>query len=349
MKEISDFLKKGVDLGDFPGAAYAIVDVDGSIDMDYVGYRQLMPEKIKNDGTEIYDCASLTKVICTTSMVMKLIEDNQLSLDTHVSNILPRFRHDQITIKDLLTHSSGLPADIPKAKTLVDENMVFDQIYDFDLVYPRGEKVLYSDIGFILLGKVIERLTAKSLDDYANQVVFKPLGMEDSSYHPDKRRVAPTEYRDDDVYKGLLKGQVHDEKAFALGGVAGHAGLFSTVKDLSKFILSILRNDGQILRPDSVDSLFPLQITYQVKEGLVRHRSLGWNKPTKGGTAGQYVHFEHTILHTGFTGCNLWIDRLLGLGFVMLSNAVHPQREKNEIIKYRYPIANMVVSLRRKV
>lgn len=348
MLEITNFLKKGVEKGDFPGAGYAIVYRDGFIDSGFVGYRQLEPFKIENTGEEIYDCASLTKVICTTTMIMKLIEENCIKLNNFVSEILPRFKHKKITIFHLLTHSSGLPADIPKAKTLKDKEMVLNRIYDFDLVNPPGKNIIYSDIGFILLGLIIEKITNKSLDEYAYEVIFKPLKMVDSSYHPLTERCAPTEFRDDEVFKGLLKGYVHDEKAFALGGEAGHAGLFSTVNDLAKFILSLLTNDGLVLKPDTVDKLFDLQVT-DISDNKTRLvRALGWNKPTKGGTAGDMVSFDNTILHTGFTGCNIWIDRKNGIGFVMLSNAVHPYRDNNNIIKYRNHIGNIILSSRRE-
>ncbi|MDA3931341.1 MAG: serine hydrolase [Tenericutes bacterium] len=347
MREISDLLKTGVDLGDFPGASYAIVYKNNKIDYDYIGYRQLKPFKVVNDGQEIYDCASLTKVICTTTMVMKLIEEHKISLTTLISDILPKFRHNDITIYQLLTHSSGLPADIPNAKSLKNRDMVLTKIYDFDLINKPGNRIVYSDVGFILLGIIIEKITGKMLDVYADEIIFKPLNMIDSSYHPVKERCAPTEFRDDDVYRGLLIGQVHDEKAFALNGVAGHAGLFSTVKDISKFIMSILNNDGLVLKPETVDLLFPLQISDINQQGKELFRSLGWEKPTMGGTAGDEVSFENTILHTGFTGCNMWVEREKGIGFVMLSNAVHPLRTGNNILKYRNQIGNIILTSRR--
>jgi CubicO group peptidase (beta-lactamase class C family) len=348
MKAISDLLKEGVQKGDFPGATYAIVYKDGTIDYDFVGYRQLEPNLIKNDGSEIYDCASLTKVISTTTLIMQLIEEEKIGLQTKIKDVLPDFKHKDILVEHLLTHTSGLPADIPHAKTLTNRDMVLKKIYDFDLINPVGEKVVYSDIGFILLGLIIEKITGKTMDENAKEKIFKPLNMDDSSYHPDKDRCAPTEFRNDEVFQGLLQGQVHDEKSFAMGGLAGHAGLFSTSRDLSKFILSILNNDGAILKPETVNTLFKCQASKLGNQGNVLHRALGWNKPSIGGTAGDYSSFEDTILHTGFTGCNLWIERKRGIGFVMLSNAVHPYRNRNNIIKYRNQIGNMILSSRRK-
>ena len=341
---ITALLNSGVENLDFPGASYAIIYKDGTIISDFVGNKQVFPKVIKNDGNEIYDCASLTKVISTTTMVMKLIENNKLSLDTIVKDVLNEFKHDGITVFHLLTHSSGLPADIRKANTLRNIEDVVCKVYEAELINEVGIKVVYSDIGFILLGFIIEKITGKSLDKYAEEIIFKPLHMEDTSYKPDINRCAPTEVRDDSVYKGLLQGLVHDEKSFALRGISGHAGMFSTVKDLSKFIISFLNNDETVLKKETVNELFKLRIRdiNSNKKELVR--ALGWDKPTHGGTSGDNVSFENTIVHTGFTGCNLWIERELGIGFVMLSNAVHPKRENNGIIKYRNIIGNMIIN-----
>ena len=349
MKEITDILQKGINLKHFPGASYAVVYKNGFVDYDFVGYKQVYPEKIINNGNLIYDCASLTKVVSTTSMIMKLIEEGKLTLDTKISTILSCFKHKKITIFHLLTHSSGLQADIPKAKTLKNKEDVKNRIYSYDLINPIGEKIVYSDIGFILLGFIIEKITNKKLSEFAEETIFKPLDMKDTSYHPDKERSAPTEFRDDEIYHGLLQGLVHDEKAFSMNGESGHAGMFSTPKDLSKFILSILNNDEKVLKKESIDMLFPLRVTDTKNNGDKLVRALGWDKPTIGGTAGDYVDFENTIVHTGFTGCNIWIDKSKGIGFVMLSNAIHPKRELNRIIKYRNKIGNIIIPFKKEI
>ncbi|MCF7925043.1 MAG: beta-lactamase family protein [Candidatus Izimaplasma sp.] len=343
MKLINDLLQQGVDNHDFPGVGYLIIDRTGKIEKAYIGYKQTYPNKVPIENTIIYDVASLTKVISTTTMIMKLIENNQLTLNTNVSEILPRFQHQTITVKHLLTHTSGLPADIPKAYTLRNRDDVIEQIYGFELINPVGKHIIYSDIGFLLLGLMVEKITQTSLEHYAHKVIFKPLDMAHTSYRPQKTLCAPTEYRNDTVYQGLLQGQVHDEKAFAMNGLSGHAGLFSTVEDIGKFIFSLLINDEKILQKKTVDLLFETQVTDYLKNGNQLIRALGWDKPTKGGTAGDYVSVKDTIVHTGFTGCNMWIDRNKGIGFVMLSNAVHPKRENNKIIHYRNKIGNIIM------
>jgi CubicO group peptidase (beta-lactamase class C family) len=341
-KEIKELLSEGVKSKHFPGASYAIVNKDGLLHSDFVGYKQTYPDKILNQGNEIYDCASLTKVISTTTMVMKLIEEDKLTLNSKVISFLPMFKHKDITIYHLLTHTSGLPADIPNARALRNKEEVVSKVFQFELINEIGKHIVYSDIGFILLGFIIEKITCKPLDEYAKEVIFLPLNMSDTSYNPNKELCAPTEYRDDEIFKGLLQGRVHDEKSHALNGISGHAGLFSTPKDIAKFILSILNNDEVVLKKDTVDELFKLRETDTGKSGNLLVRALGWDKPTIGGTAGDNVSFEDTIVHTGFTGCNMWIDRKKGLGFVMLSNAIHPKRVKNGIIKYRNKIGNII-------
>jgi len=341
-QKIKELLEPAVKENFFPGASWCVVHGNGDVFCDYVGYKSLEPEKVLNQGNEIYDVASLTKVISTTTMVMKLIENNLLSLDTEVQKILPRFKHQGITIYHLLTHCSGLPADISRASKLKDKEEVLDRIFSMDLIYMTGEHIVYSDIGFILLGLIIEKITKLSLNDYASLMIFKPLGMKDTSYHPNKERCAPTEQRDDDVYQGMLQGLVHDEKSFALGGEAGHAGLFSTPKDISKFILSILQ-DKFILSRKMTHELFTLRETKTNLKGDILTRALGWDKPQKGGSAGDLISMEDSIIHTGFTGCNMFIDLKHQIGFVLLSNAVHPKRDKNQIIQFRNQIGNMIL------
>ena len=339
---ITSLLEKGVLNKDFPGASYAVVYKDGTVVSDFVGNKQVIPKIIKNIENNIYDCASLTKVISTTTMIMKLIEDSKLSLDTFVQEIISEFKYSNITIYHLLTHTSGLPADITNAKDLRNRLDVEEKVFEAELINEVGGKIVYSDIGYILLGFIIEVISDKPLDIFSKEVIFDNLNMEDTGYSPDISRCAPTEVRNDDVYKGLLVGKVHDEKSFALGGLSGHAGLFSTTKDIALFILSILNNDEKILKKETVDELFKLQVRNVNKNNKELVRALGWDKPTIGGTAGDKVSFDNTIVHTGFTGCNMWIERELGIGFVLLSNAVHPKRENNGIIKYRNKIGNVI-------
>lgn len=342
MKRIRELLQTAIMDNRFPGCHYALVTKD-SVMVDYIGYKSLLPTKEPLIGDEIYDIASLTKVIATTSTIMKLVEEGVITLDQKVSTLLPRFKHLHISIKHLLTHQSGLPADVKGASKIPDETSLFNIIYDMDLIYETTKDVVYSDIGFILLGKIIETVTNKRLDQVVTEKVLKPLKMTDTSYQPSVDRTAPTEFRDDLVFKGLLKGQVHDEKAFLLNGLAGHAGLFSTAFDIGKFIKAIL-NDEFILSPEMTRMLFEPQITTD-HGGVYVCRTLGWLKPYRKGFAGDEHDFFETIGHTGFTGCHMFIDKKNGVGFVLLSNAVHPKRELNGIIGLRNEIGNLVYQI----
>lgn len=346
LNEIKEMLLEGVLKKHFPGAHFAIVYKNQDPIIDYVGYKQIYPEFIQCQGDEIYDVASLTKVVSTTTIIMKLIENQQLTLETKVSDILTWFIHKDISIYDLLTHTSGLPADIPRAYTLRDKEDVLSKIREVQLKEKKGKYIIYSDIGFILLGLIIEKVTSKSLNDCGQEMIFKPLNMTDTSYFPDIQRTAPTELREDDVYRGLLQGKVHDEKAFALGG-AGHAGLFSTVKDLSIFIKAILE-DQFVLKSNTLDMLFKVREQKPSLNGDLLKRALGWDKPTEGGSSSHLSDFDETILHTGFTGCNMFVDRKNGIGFVLLSNAVHPKRDLNQLIGYRKLIAQKIYECREE-
>lgn len=338
--DIRNVLEKGVSLKHFPGAHFSIIYKGKKPLLNFVGYKQTYPDLKPLKGDEIYDIASLTKVVSTTTLVMKLIENNQLSLETNVYEILDWFQLKDINVYDLLTHTSGLPADIARANTLKDKKDVIDRIKSVKIIYEKGSRICYSDIGFILLGLMIEKITNKSLNDNGQELIFKPLGMKDTSYFPNIDRCAPTELRDDEVYKGLLKGRVHDEKAFALGQ-AGHAGLFSTTFDLSIFIKAILE-DKFVLNKETLDMMFKVREEKLSLKDVALKRAFGWDKPTQNSSAGDYIDFNQSVLHTGFTGCNMFIDRKNGIGFVMLSNAVHPKRGLNNIIRYRSQIANLI-------
>lgn len=330
---MKDYLLKLVKDKVFPGCNYAVIADD--IEIDSVGNKSLIPNIEPNNTDTLYDLASLTKVVVTNTLITKLLQENKINLNDKVKKYLPDFKHEDITIFHLLTHSSGLPADIDW-KECNNRQELIKSLYDKNLIYKTGEDVIYSDLGFIFLGFIIEKIYNKSLDVIASEEIFKPLNMNDTSFNPkDKDRCAPTEITSD---RGVVRGFVHDEKAYILGGICGAAGLFSTVSDLVKFTNMIL-NDGKIgdkifIEKQYIDLWFqPIVIG---KQGNIR--SIGWCMG-KDSMAGNLCS-DNTIYHAGFTGNTLVIDRDNKIGFVFLSNRVHPTRDNKLLITERKNISN---------
>ena len=338
IEDIKKILEKGVKTH-FPGGQFCVIQ-NGTINCDYVGYKALYPDPLLNEGQEIYDVASLTKVISTNTLIFRLIESGQLSRETKIKTILERYPFEETTIHDLLTHSSGLPADIRRANTLKNKEEVLDKVFQSELIYQKGTHVVYSDIGFILLGLIIETIYQKPLDVVAQEVIFGPLNMHQTSYRPNPDDCAPTEYRDDTVFKGYLQGKVHDEKSFAMGGLAGHAGLFSTAYDLSKFILAMFKGQ-HVLSNTTITSLNETQMDSTDLFDNPKSRAMGFEKPSSNHVLKDYKN--EIIMHTGFTGCNIMINLKRQIGFVLLTNAVHPNRELNHIFGYRDTIYRLFI------
>ena len=284
--------------------------------------------------SDIFDLASITKVIATTSGIMKLYDEGLLKLKSPVVDYIPKFKgtkkeyraiKSKITVQDLLSHTSGLPAF--RAYHLIDESLEIkiDSIYNTAPVASPGDTIIYSDIGAIILGKIVETISGSPLDQYVDSLIFSPLGMNTTTYNPSSRkyhRIVPTEIDDSGL---LIKGFVHDENARSLDGVAGHAGLFSTAKDLSLFSQMML-NEGiydwtRIFKSETV-KLFTQKSPNQSNLS----RALGWDTPSGYSSGGVYLS-NSSFGHTGFTGTSLWIDPENNMIIILLSNAVHPNRK----------------------
>lgn len=351
--QFNQFVEQELKTSQIPGANYAIVFQDKVI-LGSIGHKAILPEIENNTIDTIYDMASLSKVVATTTAILQLLEQGRLRLQTKVKLYLPRFQYDQITIWHLLTHTSGLPEGVKGLMNLRSADEVWNQIYETPLSYETGMKIHYSDIGFILLGKIVEVITKMPLDVYTKQHIFSPLAMNDTGYCPsNQERCAPTEYRNNALYQGIQKGTVHDETAYLLGGVAGHAGLFSTVEDCAHFIQMIL-NKGmyqgqQILNSHTIDRIFQPEV--EMHQGVaIREvvRSLGWMIGGLGGPHGDLTSSQ-TIHHTGFTGTSIFIDRIHGIGFCLLTNRVHPTRDNTHHIDMRGRIANYLMANYQKL
>ncbi|MGH7501061.1 MAG: glycoside hydrolase family 3 N-terminal domain-containing protein [Longimicrobiales bacterium] len=303
----------------------------------------------------LWDMASLTKVIATTTLAMMLVDEGRLSLDVPVSRDLPEWvdsaGRSGVTIGHLLRHDSGLPAYGPLWRKARGRDAYLERIVTVPLEYEPGTRSLYSDYGVILLGLVIERITGQSLDRLAEDRIFAPLGMRDTRFNPllpgaggrrlpavTPERIAPTEY--DTVFRMRhVHGRVHDENAFALGGVAGHAGLFSSARDLATFAQMLLDGgtyDGRrFLREETVTA-------FTTRQSPESSRALGWDTPSGRSSAGDWFS-ERSFGHTGFTGTSLWIDPVRDAYVILLTNRVNPTRENQRHTALRRDIADAVI------
>ena len=298
----------------------------------------------------IYDLASLTKVVGLTTLAMMLVDEHTLDLDAPVTRYVPAFTAggDSVTVRQLLTHSSGLAAWQPLFREVHSRAEMFARVNATPLEAPPGTRTLYSDLGAILLTEVVEHLMGQRLDTLLETRVFRPLGMLDTRFLPPaelKPRIAPTE---NDPWRGrVLRGEVHDENAAAMGGVSGHAGLFSTAADLVKFAQMLLRYGGTEARGHGgtgkrlIDSATIAMFT-RAQNPAFSSRALGWDTPSPGSSGGTRLS-SRAFGHTGFTGTSIWIDPDQDLFIILLTNRVHPSRANELIREVRPRVADLAV------
>jgi len=346
-----DAIEKAIADKAFPGATLA-VGYRGKVSVQAFGKLSYDAKASATVPSTMYDIASLTKVVATTTLVAKLAEGDfavPLDLDAKVERYLPEWtggpnvdwRHS-VTVRHLLTHTSGLPPFKEYWRTSKNKQDTLTKIFAEPLEYEPGKKEVYSDLGIILMAEIVERLTGRTLDDLARSYIFSHLGMKDTMYRPAKKlwpQIAPTEI-DNNLRHRLVQGEVHDENAFAIGGVSGHAGLFSTAPDLAAFCQMLL-NGGvyghqRILRRAVIAQFTTPQ---QLSAGT---RTLGWAVPTEGGSSGHYFS-AHSFGHTGFTGTSIWIDPDRQLFVVLLTNRVNPTRENTKIQQVRPALHDAVM------
>jgi beta-N-acetylhexosaminidase len=301
----------------------------------------------------LYDMASLTKVIVTTTSVGILVQQKRLDLDTPVARCLPEWSaavksdpdptwRARVTIRNLLLHDSGLPAHRDFYRQAIGHDAVLALVLAEPLVHQPGTTVEYSDLGFILLGEIVQRLTGIPLDQYAKQRIFAPLGMNASQFNPPRKlwpMIAPTE-NDVDFRKRLLQGEVHDENAWAQGGISGHAGLFSTAGDTAIFAQMIL-NGGVYAHHRILTRALIQEFTARQAIGDTA-RSLGWDAVTQPSSSGHYFS-PNSFGHTGFTGTSLWIDPDRDLFVILLTNRVNPTRANEQIRQLRPAVHDAVM------
>lgn len=328
----------------FPGASLIIGYRGFTVFDDSEGRLDYSNASVKVTGDTIYDLASVSKAVGTTTAAMILVESGRLLLNARVQDYLPEFKganKDQVLVKNLLNHSAGLPSDLPLYKEAKGYQQILKRVLETPLVYDPGSKTLYSDLGMILLGEIISRAAGQPLDRFLAEHLFIPLGMKSTFYNPPRKmlgRIAPTE--NDPWRHRIVRGSVHDENAYAMGGVAGHAGLFSSAHDLALFAQMML-NGGiydhrRYLNPDTIEHFTAVQGTSEAVHAL------GWGKPTVANWTGE-TFSAAAYGHNGFTGTLLWIDPQKQLFVILLTNRVYPSRQNLKIDEARQSICESIV------
>ena len=334
--------------GNIPGAVAAVVRSGHVIGTRAYGLAAREPERQLMQTHTIFDVASLTKVMATLPAVLLLVERGLARLDDPLVLFLPSFARvgkEKITLRHLLTHTSGLPAHLHLWQLGLSATEMIEYICDLPLDEQSllGQEAVYSDLGYMMLGEFVRAVSGMSLADFVRVNVFAPLGMYDTSFLPPpdkKHRIAATEYRSE--YGKYMWGEVHDENAHALGGVAGHAGLFSTAADIAAYAAMWL-NKGtyrgqQILSPKTV------ALATAPHVGGREPRGLGWLLPSCTHCSGGDLVSPRAFGHTGFTGTSLWCSPEDELGIILLTNRVHAGRGGTDIYSLRARFANAVVA-----
>lgn len=358
---VDKLLATAVRSGAFPGCAAAVGSSSGSywtggfgtlaLDGKTAGKLSLPAAANPGPGT-LYDIASLTKVVGTTSVIIALVQKGKLSLDDKVAIRLPGFapasldkkilaRRNRVTIRHLLLHTSGLPGWKPLYRTCKSYRKLLNAILPTALEAEPGSRYRYSDLGFILLGEIAARAGGKPIARLEKELVFAPLGMKETRRNPSstlKKRIPPTEF--DEEKGSYIHGKVHDENARAAGGITGHAGLFSTTSDLSllaRELLLALKGKSRKFRQKTIESFVRCQDSPKGSS-----RALGWDTPSEESSAGDLAS-RTSFGHTGFTGTSIWIDPQRDLYIILLSNRVHPTRKNRKITAVRRKFADAVV------
>ena len=338
---LDSIVRDAIHDGQVPGAVLLVGHNGQVIYRKAFGERSLEPRREAMTVDTIFDIASLTKVVATTTAVMQLVEKGEVRLNDPVAKYLPQFAQndkDDITVRMLLTHHSGLTEDLDLGELWEGRGTAFALAFAEKPIYPPGSRFLYSDINFIVLGALVERVSGQPFDAYCVQHIFAPLGMKHTRFLPPtswRPKIAPTQYDEDGK---MLRGMVHDPTARRMGGVAGHSGLFSTADDLSRFAQALL-NGSTVLPSLAVEKMTTPQ---QPPTSFVL-RGLGWDIDSPFSSNRGDLLPVGSFGHTGFTGTSVWIDPTTRTYIILLTNAVHP-RGKGSAIGLRSKIATAVAA-----
>lgn len=351
LEQIDVVVQQAIERGETAGAVVLIVHKDRPLYGKAFGDRLQQPQRQPMTMDTLFDLASLTKPVATASAIMRLVEAGQLRVSDAVARYWPDFAtegKEKITLEHLLLHTSGLIADNPLADYAEGARQAWERIARLKLLSPPGERFRYSDVGYLVLGRVVELVSGQSLEVFCRKQLWEPLGMKNTDYElteDQKRRSAGTGRRQDRI----LQGEVHDPRAALLGGVAGHAGLFSTAQDLARFCCMLLRGgelDGkQLFREPTVRQwITPRRVVVgQSSSGAITTglRAYGWDVDTPySAPRGELFPKDRSYGHTGFTGTSLWLDPATKTAVILLTNRLHPD-EKGNVTPLRRQVSTL--------
>ena len=333
----------------FPGGVVGIMKNGSLIWQESYGYHDYGKTR-QVRSNDIFDLASVTKIMSTTTAIMLLVDSNLITLEDPIAKYIEEFDTDEkreITIRHFLLHTSGLPAYKIYVDLLRTRSELLNAVRNEPLENKPGEKYVYSDLGFILLGEIVELVTGKRVDQFMRDELYHPMGMQSTWFNPENAtrniidRIPPTEI--DIVYdRGIVRARVHDERAYYMDGIAGHAGLFSSVQDIAKYAYMLLNNGyyggHQYLTPDIIQY-------FTGHRSPINHRGLGFDRKNDGfSTAGQFTG-DRTFGHLGFTGTSLWIDPDEDIAIILLTNRTYPNRSYGrQISQIRSQISDAVMN-----
>ena len=337
-------LQKAISEKAFPAASIAVTCRQKLVCLKAFGRFTYDVGSPEATPASIFDLASVSKAVATTTMAMILYERGLLDLDAPVHAIVPEFcgddpRRQDITLRMLLAHSSGLPAYEKLFLRARNREELLHAVFTMPLTADPGTRSDYSDIGFIILGMALERLADERLENFCQREIFGPLGMTSTTFAPPAawRSVIPPTVDDQSFRRRIIQGEVHDENASVLGGVAGHAGLFASAHDLATFAMAMLQGGAPILRPETV-ALFTRRLPPPPRSS----RALGWDTPSFPSQSGSYFSAK-SFGHLGYTGASLWIDPERQLSITLLTNRTWPDCSNDAIQKVRPEFHNAIV------
>lgn len=342
-QKVLAFLQQEIEQNHIPGAVIHVSHQNNVVLQEAIGNRIVFPNKEPMEVTTVFDLASLTKVVATLPTVLLLMEAGEIHLDDKVGTFFPEFMKNgkaQITIKHLLTHTSGLPAHREYFRESLKTEQIMERIFDEGLIAQPGEKVIYSDLGFITLYKIIEKVTSESISTFVQRELFEKLNMAETTFLPnyERKRYAATEYSES--LKDYKHGIVHDDNTESMGGISGHAGLFSTIADLATYASFI--EQGGVFKGKRILSEQSLQLARQNFSPFSQeYRGLGWILKSPSLSSCGDLFSSTSYGHTGFTGTSIWFDPEIQLHVILLTNRVHFGR-KDPILRLRPRLHNII-------